>query len=119
MGAGGFAKRWSYLISLFSKSDDKGGGGQKSQKIDDVIYERPLTQLPKLLHHNSKLTKKIFIMNPSNHFFLPCWFFTKYQIQLNTTKSQNKPGILKKTDLHIVCFYSLFSYISSACGLSP
>ena len=31
-GGGGFAKRWSYLISLFSKSNDKGGGGQKSQK---------------------------------------------------------------------------------------
>ena len=41
----GFAKRCSYLISLFSKSDDEGGGGQKSQKIDDVFYERPLTIL--------------------------------------------------------------------------
>ena len=30
-----------YSISLFSKNDDKGGGGQKSQKIDDVFYERP------------------------------------------------------------------------------
>ena len=37
----GFAKRWSYLIRLFSKSDDDGGGGSKSQKIDDVIHERP------------------------------------------------------------------------------
>ena len=43
MGGGGFAKRWSYLISLFSKSDDKGGGGSKySQNIDDVFYEHPL-----------------------------------------------------------------------------
>ena len=40
----GFAKRWSYLISLFSKSDDEGGRGcQKSQKIDDVFYEWPLS----------------------------------------------------------------------------
>ena len=30
------------LISLFSKNDDEGGGGQKSQKIDDVFYEWPL-----------------------------------------------------------------------------
>ena len=39
-GRGGF---FYYLISLFSKIDDEGGrGGQKSQKIDDVFYERPL-----------------------------------------------------------------------------
>ena len=31
-GGGGFAKRWSYLISLFSKSDDEGGGGSKISK---------------------------------------------------------------------------------------
>ena len=37
-GGGGFAKIWSYLISLFSKNDDKGGRGQKSQKIDDVFF---------------------------------------------------------------------------------
>ena len=30
-------------ISLFSKSDGEGGGGQKSQKINDVFYERPLS----------------------------------------------------------------------------
>ena len=43
-GGGGFAKRWSYLISLFSKIDDEGGreGGQKSQKNDDVFNEWPL-----------------------------------------------------------------------------
>ena len=35
----GVPKRWSYLISLFSKSDYE--GGQKSQKIDDVFYEWP------------------------------------------------------------------------------
>ena len=29
---GGFAKRWSYLISLFSKSDDEGGGRVKNLK---------------------------------------------------------------------------------------
>ena len=29
---GGFAKRCSYLISLFSKSDDEGGGGSKIPK---------------------------------------------------------------------------------------
>ena len=41
-GEGGFAKKWSYLISLFSKNDYEGGsGGQKSQKIDDVFYEQP------------------------------------------------------------------------------
>ena len=34
---GGFVKRWSYLISLSSESDEKGGGGQKSQKIDDGV----------------------------------------------------------------------------------
>ena len=28
-GEGGFAKRWSYLISLFSKNDDEGGKGSK------------------------------------------------------------------------------------------
>ena len=39
-GEGFFSKRWSYLISLFSKNDD--GGGQKSQKFDDVFYEWPL-----------------------------------------------------------------------------
>ena len=39
-----FAKRWSYLINLFSKNDDEGGGRvKKSQNIDDVFYERPLT----------------------------------------------------------------------------
>ena len=40
---GGVAKRLSYLISLFSKSDDEGGGGQKSQNIDDIFYELPIT----------------------------------------------------------------------------
>ena len=29
-GGGGLAKRWSYLISLFSKSDDEGGWGVKN-----------------------------------------------------------------------------------------
>ena len=38
---GGVAKRLSYLMSLFSKSDDEGGGGQKSQKMDDLFYEWP------------------------------------------------------------------------------
>ena len=42
-GGGGFAKRWPYLINLFSKNDDE--GGQKSQKIDDVFYERPLISI--------------------------------------------------------------------------
>ena len=43
---GGFAKIWCYLISLFSKNDEEGGGerGQKSQKIDDVFYEQPLSE---------------------------------------------------------------------------
>ena len=31
-GGEGFAKRWSYLISLFSKSDDEGGRGVKNLK---------------------------------------------------------------------------------------
>ena len=40
---GGYAKRLSYFISLFSKNDDEGGGDQKSQKKnDDVLNERPL-----------------------------------------------------------------------------
>ena len=34
----------TYLINLFCKSDHEGGGSQKSQKIDDVFYERPLRQ---------------------------------------------------------------------------
>ena len=39
----GVTKRWSYLISLFSKNDDEGvRGGKKSLKIDDVFYERPV-----------------------------------------------------------------------------
>ena len=33
-GGGGFAKRLSYLISLFAKNDDKWRGVKKSQKID-------------------------------------------------------------------------------------
>ena len=37
-GRGAFAKKWSYLISLFKKNDDEGGGGKK---IEDVFYERP------------------------------------------------------------------------------
>ena len=37
------SRRWFYLISLFSKSDDEGGGGQKSQKFDDAFYEWPHT----------------------------------------------------------------------------
>ena len=43
-GGGGFAKRWSYLISWFSKSDDEGGRGVKNHKKlnDDVFYERLL-----------------------------------------------------------------------------
>ena len=40
---GGVAKIWSYLISLFSENDDEGGRDQKSQKIDDIFYEWPLT----------------------------------------------------------------------------
>ena len=32
-GGGGFAKRWVYLISLFSDSDDEGRRGQKPLKI--------------------------------------------------------------------------------------
>ena len=38
----GFTKRWSYLVSLFSESDDEGGKGegQKSLKIDDFFNER-------------------------------------------------------------------------------
>ena len=35
-GGGGFAKRWSYLIRLFIKSDDEGG----SKISDGVFYER-------------------------------------------------------------------------------
>ena len=31
-GGGEFSKRWSYLIRLFSKSDDEGGGGSKISK---------------------------------------------------------------------------------------
>ena len=42
---GGDAKKWSFLISLFSKSDDEEGGrgGQRSSKIDDVFYEWTLS----------------------------------------------------------------------------
>ena len=32
------------LTYLHSKSDDEGGGCQKSQKNDDVFYERPQTE---------------------------------------------------------------------------
>ena len=42
-GEGGCQKIILLIISIFSKNDDVGGGeGQKSQKIDDVFYERPL-----------------------------------------------------------------------------
>ena len=44
-GEGGFVKRWSYLISLFS--DEEGGGESKISK-NDVFYER--TFCPKLCH---------------------------------------------------------------------
>ena len=62
-GGGGFAKRWSYLISLFSKNDDEGGrGDKKSQKIDDVFYERPLLQFPKLYFKYGQLFKVLHKM---------------------------------------------------------
>lgn len=36
--------RAAHTFTLFlSKSVDEGGGGQKTRKTSDVIYERPLT----------------------------------------------------------------------------
>ena len=43
-GRGGSAKGWCYTISLFIKKRWQGGGrDQKSQKMGDIIYERPLS----------------------------------------------------------------------------
>ena len=43
-GGRGFAKRWSYLISLFNKSDDQGEGGVKEfEKLMTSIINGPRT----------------------------------------------------------------------------
>ena len=38
MGEGGFAKRWRYSISLFSKMGDKGEGGVKNLKKSVTLF---------------------------------------------------------------------------------
>ena len=49
-GGRGFAKRWSYLISLFSKNDDE-GGGQGGSKISKNWW-RLLWTAPKVKEYH-------------------------------------------------------------------
>ena len=78
-GRGEFAKRWHYSISLFSKMPDKGGGrGQKSQKMGDVIFGRPLNsffaaRLSTHLCAGKKNISKHSTRKMTIYFLLPCF----------------------------------------------
>ena len=64
----GVARRSFHLIILFKKSNDEGGRGSKTQKIDDVFYKRPLwfsaftSLVPTILNHQP-LAREMSTMN--------------------------------------------------------
>ena len=105
---GGFAKRWSYLISLFSKSDDEGGGGSKiwwrllwtapNEPYFHVNYEkktRRYSQQNKLCEICTIGFLRIFVMVCQKFHFFGIVNMKIRVIALQISKSSKNVGLYK------------------------
>ena len=91
--------RWHYSINLFSKIGDKGREGQKSQKMGEVIYGRPLRKMAAFLSN------------------IPCIVLTSFQVKM----LQNCVYILHIVQVNsqrkvFLCSQSLFVSVTFLLG---